>query len=154
PDSLIYLSPPDKDYKDDKAIILVDGVLGDKNLRSGKWIAFTKNKMEALMAFDNDIPVSKVSISSLVDMRSYLMPPVFIEVWGGDDPKQLKLLKRVAPNQPAKYDVPYQKLYEVKFTSATVRYVKIIATPVSKLPAWHDGKGKPAWFFTDEIFVN
>jgi hypothetical protein len=26
--------------------------------------------------------------------------------------------------------------------------------PVSKLPAWHPGKGDKGWVFTDEVFVN
>jgi hypothetical protein len=66
----------------------------------------------------------------------------------------MKLLDRMTPEQPHKQKPAYQKVYELHFKPARVRYLKIIAIPVSKLPSWHPGKGKPGWFFSDEIFVN
>jgi hypothetical protein len=32
--------------------------------------------------------------------------------------------------------------------------LKVVATPVDKLPDWHAGKGKNGWIMTDEIFIN
>jgi uncharacterized membrane protein len=154
PDSLIHLLPPDKQYKDDKGRILIDLVKGDKNFGSGKWVAFTLNPMEALLVFNQSSVISDVTVSSLVDIGSYLMPPLSLEVWGGDDPKNLKLLNRITPEQPVKVIPSYQKAYDLKFKPVTVRYLKIIANPVKKLPKWHPGKGKPGWFFTDELIVN
>ena len=34
------------------------------------------------------------------------------------------------------------------------RYYKVEVANVKKLPGWHDGKGKPAWVFVDEVFLN
>jgi uncharacterized membrane protein len=166
PGSLTHVLPPDPAYKDEKAKTLIDGVKGDKNFRSGKWVAVRSNSMEALLSFDQPSVISVVTVSSLVDIGSYLMPPLSVEVWGGDDPKQLKLLKRIIPAQPAKPPRPskpgqpatiqpaYLKLYDLAFKPVTVRYLKIIANPVAKLPKWHSGKGQRGWFFTDEIIVN
>jgi uncharacterized membrane protein len=154
PDSLIHLLPPDAEYKDDKSKTLIDLVKGDKNFRSGKWVAFKMNGMEALLVFNQPAAISGVTISSLVDIGSYLMPPLSLEVWGGNDPKQLKLLKRITPPQPAKMQPAYLKAYDLKFKTITARYLKLIANPVPKLPKWHPGKGQKGWFFTDEIIVN
>jgi uncharacterized membrane protein len=154
PDSLIHLLPPDAEYKDDKSKTLIDLVKGDKNFRSGKWVAFKMNGMEALLVFNQPAAISAVTISSLVDIGSYLMPPLSLEVWGGDDPKQLKLLKRITPPQPTKMQPAYLKAYDLKFKTITARYLKLIANPVPKLPKWHPGKGQKGWFFTDEIIVN
>jgi len=154
PDSLIHLSPPDAEYKDDKAKTLIDLVKGDKNFHSGKWVAFKMNRMEAILIFDQPAAISGLTVSSLIDIGSYLMPPVSLEVWGGDDPKQLKLLKRITPSQPAKMQPAYLKAYDLKFETITARYLKLIVNPVSKLPKWHPAKGQKGWFFTDEIIVN
>jgi hypothetical protein len=154
PDSLIHLLPPDKDYRDDKGKTLIDLAKGDSNFRSGKWVGFRINKMEAMLVFDQPSVISGVTVSSLIDIGSFLMPPLSLEVWGGDDPKQLKLLNRIIPRQPSKMRPYYQKAYGLKFKTVTARYFKIIATPVSKLPKWHPGKGQKGWFFTDEIIVN
>jgi hypothetical protein len=154
PDSLIHLLPPDEQYKDAKNKTLIDLVKGDNNFRSGKWVAFRQNRMEALLVFNQPSVISSVTISALIDIGSYLMPPLSVEVWGGDNPKQLKLLNRITPEQPTMVKSSYQKGYETKFNPVTVRYLKIIANPVSKLPAWHPGKGDKGWIFADEIFVN
>ena len=90
----------------------------------------------------------------MVDIGSYLMPPLSLEVWGGNDPGQLKLLNRIVPEQPFKQVPSYLKMYELKFKPITLRYLRIIANPVIKLPKWHPGKGQRGWFFTDEIIVN
>ncbi len=154
PDSVIHLMPPDEQYKDAKNKTLIDLAKGDNNFRSGKWVAFRQNRMEALLVFSQPSAVSSVTISTLVDIGAFLMPPQSIEVWGGKNPKQLKLLNRITPEQPTMVKASYQKGYEVRFNPATVKYIKVIANPVSKLPPWHPGKGDKAWIFTDEIFIN
>lgn len=154
PDSVIHLLPPDEQYKDAKNKTLIDLVKGDNNFRSGKWVAFRQNKMEALLVFNQPMEISSITMSTLVDIGGYIMPPLSIEVWGGDDPKKLKLLGRISPEQPTMVKPSYHKGYEVTFTSATVKYIKVIATPVLKLPKWHPGKGDKGWIFTDEVFVN
>ena len=154
PDSLIHLLPPDKEYPDAKNKTLIDLVKGDNNFRSGKWVAFRQNKMEDLLVFNQPVTISSVTMSTLIDIGAYLMPPLSIEVWGGDDPKKLKLLNRISPEQPAKMKEAYQKGYEIKFNPVSVKYIKAVAAPVSKLPSWHPGKGDKGWLFADEIFVN
>jgi len=151
---LIHLLPPDKQYRDEKGRTLIDGVKGDNNFRSGKWVGFRNNKMETLMVFNQPSVISTVSASTLVDIGSYLMPPSSLEVWGGNDSQHLKLLGVVKPQQPGKIKPSYQTVYEIKIKPVSLKYLKLIVTPVSKLPNWHPGKGNPAWFFTDEILVN
>jgi uncharacterized membrane protein len=154
PDSVIHLLPPDEQYKDAKNKTLIDLVKGDNNFRSGKWVAFRQNKMEALLIFNQPSEISSITMSSLVDIGGYIMPPQSVEVWGGDDPKKLKLLGRIIPEQPTMVKSSYPKGFEVKFKPATVKYIKVVSVPVAKLPKWHPGKGDKGWIFTDEIFVN
>jgi len=166
PDSLIHLLPPDNYYKDEKGKTLIDGVKGDLILGSGKWIGFRNNSMEALMIFHDASVVSNVSVSSIVDTAGYVMPPLSLELWGGNDSAHLKLLSRIAPVQPPKPPKPskpgeplksqpaYLKLYDLSFKPTAVRYLKLVANPVIKLPSWHSGKGQKGWFFVDELIVN
>ncbi len=39
-------------------------------------------------------------------------------------------------------------------SDASIKYIKIIGTTVSKLPKWHTGKGDMGYIFVDEILVN
>ena len=82
PDSLIHLLPPDNAYKDEKGKTLIDLVKGDKNFRNGKWVGFRNNSMEALLVFNQPLSISIVSVSSLIDIGSYLMPPLSLGSMG------------------------------------------------------------------------
>ena len=110
--------------------------------------------MEMILSYKEPVKVSSVTLSSLVDIGGYLMPPVSIEVWGGISVKQMKLLGKIIPEQPKMQMPAYQTAYDCTFTATAVKYIKVIAVPVAKLPLWHAGKGQKGWVFFEEIFVN
>jgi uncharacterized membrane protein len=154
-DSVINLLPADEQYKGDGPKTLNDLVKGEtSNFKSGKWLGFRKNKMESLFLFVSPTSVKSVTLSTLVDIGGYIMPPVRVEVWGGVDAGKLKLLGHVTPQQPTMVQPAFLKPFELNFKPVTVKYVKIVAMPVSKLPAWHPGKGDKGWVFVDEVFIN
>jgi hypothetical protein len=153
-DSAIWTLPPDPSYKGSGAKTLTDLVKGDNNFRSGKWLGYKESKMEILLLFNKPAEVSSVTLSSLVDIGSYIMPAKNVKVFGGRDKNHLHLLGEVNPEQPVKMVPVYQKGIDIKFKPETITVLKVVALPVSSLPAWHQGKGQKAWVFADEIFVN
>ena len=154
-DSIINLLPPEEQYKGDGAKTLTDLIKGEaSNFKSGKWLGFRKNKMESMLFFAAPATISSVTLSTLIDIGGYIMPPVSIELWGGNDAGHLKHLSRITPQQPVKVQPAYLKAFELTFSPVTVKYLKIVVIPVSKLPVWHPGKGDKGWVFTDEVFVN
>jgi uncharacterized membrane protein len=154
PDTLIYLTKANEKYKDDEGKVLIDRQKGEADFRFGGWVGYRETRMECLLQFSTPIPAQSVTLSTLVDAGGYIMPAQRIEVWGGDDIKNMKLLGRVIPAQPAKMRSSAMKGLECKFNTATVKFLKIIGTPVAKLPAWHPGKGDKGWLFVDEVLVN
>ena len=154
PDSVTYITQPDVKYPDPKQKLLIDGESGGLNFGLGNWVAFRQNKMECLLSFSKSVAIQSIGLSSLVDVGAYIMPPASLELWGGDDPKQLKLLGRMNPQQPGKPVPSFTTSFECKFKPVEVKYVRIVATPVAHLPKWHQGKGDKAWIFVDEILVN
>ena len=154
-DTIQSLLPLDSTYKGTTgATTLINGENGDFDFRSGKWLGFRKSKMEMVLSYKEPVKVSSVTLSSLVDIGGFLMPPVSIEVWGGINVKQMKLLGKITPAQPKMQIPAYQTAYDCTFTATTVKYIKVMAVPVAKLPLWHAGKGQKGWIFFDEIFVN
>ncbi|CAN5395725.1 chitobiase/beta-hexosaminidase C-terminal domain-containing protein [soil metagenome] len=153
-DSAILVTPADKSYKGNGGLTLTDLKKGELNFRSDKWLGYKENRMEVLLMYKTPINVNSISLSGLVDIGSYIMPPASIEVYGGADKNHLKLLGKIAPAQPGKPAMPYLKGYEIKCISSTVNCIKLVAIPLAKLPLWHPGKGDKAWVFADEIFVN
>ena len=154
PDTVVYITAPDKQYADEKGKLLMNREKGEADFRFGGWVAYRQNRMECLLGFNEAVPVKQVTISSLVDMGSYIMPAQSIEIWGGNDPKDLRRLGKLVPEQPKSMKSSYSKGLDCRISPATVKYIKIVATPVAKLPSWHPGKGDKAWIFVDEVLVN
>ncbi len=154
-DSIRTITPLDSVYKGSAgAKTLIDGEKGDGNLRGGKWLGFRRNKMEIVLHYPAPVLVSSVTLSSYVDIGSYIMPPVFVEVWGGSTEKNMVRLSRITPPQPDSIRPSSMRGFDCNFKPAPVRFLKVIAMPVDKLPKWHPAKGQKGWIFTDEIFVN
>jgi hypothetical protein len=153
-DSVIYLTKPNAQYRDPKGKLLIDREKGETNYQVGNWVAFRENRMECLLLFSKPVTIQSVGLNSLVDVGAYIMPAASIQVWGGDDPDRLKLLGQIRPPQPAKQVPSFIRNFECTFKPVSVKYVKVIAIPVEKLPSWHSGKGQKAWVFTDEVLVN
>ena len=153
-DSIQSLLPLDSIYKGSGVKTLINGELGEMDFKSGKWLGFRTKKMEILLAYNNAVKVSGITLSALVDIEAYLMPPFNIEVWGGSDKNKMVKLGKIVPEQPKQIKPAYQTSYDCYFTARPVKFIKIVAVPIPKLPLWHPGKGQKAWVFFDEIFVN
>ncbi|HTM98358.1 MAG TPA: FN3 associated domain-containing protein [Pedobacter sp.] len=153
PDTAVFIIPPEPGYSG-KSKMLNDFVVGSTNFRLGNWLAWRFTKMDVLMKFGKPVLVQNITLSSLVDVASYIMPPKDIEIWGGNDEKQLKLLGHVSPEQPTMVKAPFLTAFECKFSPTTVKFIRVKVTPVFSLPSWHPGKGDKAWVFFDEVMVN
>ncbi|WP_121355655.1 DUF2231 domain-containing protein [Flavisolibacter nicotianae] len=154
PDSVQLVNAPNPQYKGEGAATLMDARKGDQNFRSGKWIGFQDKPLAAILYLNHPVPLSSVTISALIDIGSSIMPPRLIEVWGGEDSLHLHLLKRFVPQQPVAEKPGSLQAFTVSFPPAMLEVVKVVVTPVEKLPAWHRSKGQRGWVFSDEIFLN
>ena len=170
PDSVVLITATDKRYKGNGGKTLVDIEKGDiNNFGNGKWLGYRENPMEALMVFGNPVEARNVTISALKNVGGYVMPPASVEIWGGIDEKNLKLLGRIIPKQPTKEsqkkkDKESEKeentdntdnlIIACNFQPVEVKFIKLLVKPVAKLPDWHPGKKEKGWIFVDEVFVN
>ena len=154
PDSIVMLKPLDSNYKGTGPRTLIDLDKGDLNFASGKWLGFRRNEMECLLLFSKPISAREVTLSAMINTGASIMPPARIEVWGGSGPQQLRLLGRLTPDTAKPSTPPGLPGYDIGFQPLKLRCLKIVVTPVSKLPDWQIEKGKKGWAFLDEIFVN
>ncbi|HXB10074.1 MAG TPA: c-type cytochrome domain-containing protein, partial [Puia sp.] len=85
PDSILLLKPVDSNYMKFRPGVLIDLDKGDLNFGSGKWLGFRKKGLECLLFFRTPVRVEDITLSSIVDVNSFIMPPVKVEVWGGKE---------------------------------------------------------------------
>jgi uncharacterized membrane protein len=154
PDSISFISQPDENYKGDGAKALINKEFGGADFGNGRWIAARK-PLEVLMLFKKPVNVQSVTISTRRNTGSHIFLPAAVEVWGGADAQHLKLLSNIKTAIPQKSDQNIIISIDCKLKAATsVACIKLVAKNVSSIPAWHDARGKPAWVFMDEVFVN
>lgn len=146
--------PVNKQYMFEGAPTLVDGLKGNGNYKTGRWIAFFKNDMDMTIDLQQPTEISSVAISTCVEKGDWVFDARGFSVEVSEDGKTFT--KVASETYPAMKETDKNGIYEhqLTFTPVTTQYLKVIALSESKIPAWHGGKGNPAFLFVDEITVN
>ncbi len=154
-DSVQLITKPDVKYPAQQDKTLADGVKSDNSQSSGKWLGYRDQDLQAYILFRKPVTAQNVTLSMLRNVGGFIFPPTKIEVWGGKDKSNMKLLKILNPTMLDEKTGNVENLvFEADFQSQELSCIKIIAKPLAKLPLWHPGKGQRAWIFMDEVFVN
>ena len=150
---ITMLQPINKQYEFNGAVTLVDGLAGNNNYKTGRWIAFYKNKMEAVIDLKESLEITSAGVRTCVQKGDWVFDITSLCVMVSEDNKEFKLV--AAENYPPmkQNDPDGVHVHKLTFDPVKARYVKVIATPESKLPAWHGGSGNEAFFFVDEIII-
>jgi hypothetical protein len=153
-DSVVLLSTPNPQYKGRGAATLHDNAKGDEvNFRSPTWIGYRESPFEAMVQVKEDVEVSKLVLSYLNDMGAYIMPPVYVEVYGIRAGQEWTLLNKKQLPVPTGYENKAIELVGIDIPKQQYEWIKVVAQNVTKLPKWHNGAGDLGWVFVDELFV-
>ena len=151
---ITLLQPINKQYEFTGATVLVDGMTGNHNYKTGRWIAFYKNDLEAVIDLKEPTEISSLVLHTCVEKGDWVFDARAIKVFVSDDNKTFKEV--ASETYPAMKETDPNKIYthELKFTPVKARYVKVFAQPEHSIPSWHGGKGNPGFLFVDELILN
>ena len=151
---ITMLQPINPQYAFEGACVLNDGLKGNFNYKTGRWIAFYKNDLEAIIDMKEPTEFSSVAISTLVEKGDWVFGARRFAVSVSEDGKKFKEI--AAENYPAMTLDDANKIYDhtLTFEPVKAQYIKVFVQPEHKLPDWHGGKGLPSFIFIDEISVN
>jgi uncharacterized membrane protein len=156
PDSVYFLKAPFENYRGNNVYTFFDGELGGRDMyryNKNKWVGFKGGNMEMMMLYDQPQPVSSVTLHALVAVGSHVFPPASIQIWGGTDKDNLTLLSTVKPALPTPNTDTTNNITS-SFSPRAVSYLKIVATPVIKLPVWADKDRGLSMMLVDEMLIN
>src|SRR5690606_9582939 len=129
---------------------------GGKNHADGKWQGYYRSPLAAVLHVNEATAIDTLTLSV---MQNYVgityMPafaPEYIEVWGGSDNNEEKLLAKVLPVPDKLEQLVSPRLIHCPI-NAEVSYLKLIAQPYRKIPEGYPGVGAEAWMFVDEIVL-
>ena len=146
--------PVNNQYKFKGESTLVDGLKGNGNYKTGRWIAFFKNDMDVTIDLQQSTEISRVALSTCVEKGDWVFDARGLTVEVSADGKNFT--KVASESYPAMKEDDKNGVYhhELTFDPVQARYVRVIAPTEQSMPAWHGGKGSPAFLFVDEIEIN
>ncbi len=156
PDTIYFVTNPDKKYPGTGAKTLTDYELGEQNFSNGKWLAYRDTTMKFVIGFKQARPLQEAHFNAFVDNGSYIFPILSIMIEGSNDGKQFKKLNEAKfPSLKETEVVRENKSFSCSIPAgAAYKYYRFTLLNLKKLPKWHPGKGTPAWIFVDELFLN
>ncbi len=151
---ITMLQPINKQYEYAGAGTLVDGLRGNGNYKTGRWIAFWKNDMEAVIDLGDSTEISRAQIETCVVKGDWVFDARYFGVAVSDDGKTFRTVAEAEYPVMANSDRDGVYIHELLFEPTVTRFVKITAKPEHAMPTWHPGKNSPAFLFVDEIYLN
>ncbi len=157
-DPVTLLSKPDAPYDKHADSVLIDEYIGNPaNYREG-WVGYFGKPMELRL---ETLPLNgdslTVTLSFAHHPSQWVFMPQKVTVSYSKNGKKYSQPEEVAlPFDPAlkENDQPRVCILRHKIPSRGVKFIRIEAKPVEKLPLWHAAAGEKAWIMTDEIKIS
>jgi len=147
--------PANKQYEYKGVITLVDGLKGDGNFKSGRWIAFLGNDMDVTIDLGQPTEFSSVAFSTCVEKGDWVFDARGAKVEVSDDGKNFKQVLK--EDYPSMKEADANGVYEhsLRLTKPVkAQYVRLVVQPENSIPAWHGAKGNKGFLFVDEITID
>jgi hexosaminidase len=152
---IFLYQPIDKKYFYQGAQTLVDGLSGDGNYASGRWVGFCGDDMVAVVDLGVPTQISSSAITACVQKGAWAFDArgFFVEI-SDDGFNFTKIASDLySPMKPTDPDGCI--VHKLSFPSVMSRYIKLTVLSEHSLPSWHIGaSGMPGYLFVDEIVVN
>lgn len=147
------LEPPAKGYTYDGAPMLVDGLKGTHNYKTGRWLGFAGKDLVAVIDMQQPTEISTAEIGTCVVTGDWIFGAASFNIEVSDDGETFRPVVSATYAQP---NIHIDQNFEQRLSFAPVkaRYFKVTVESVKSMPAWHSGAGRSAYLFVDEIQLN
>ncbi len=133
--------------------ILVDGIRGTQNFRSGDWGGWKRDPFDVTIDMGGEESYSKVTLGAVVIKYDDIFNPADVVVYTSDNGTDFTEVGK-AEFATEGEDVPNGlKEYSVTFPETSAKYLRVVSHPVASMPEWHARKGHGGFIFFDEVVV-
>ena len=145
--------PVNKQYQYNGVTTLTDGLKGNGNYKTGRWIAFYRNDMDVTIDLQQSTEISSVAFTTCVEKGDWIFDARGFTVEVSDDGDDFTEV--ASEEYPAMQESDRNGLYEHKltFTPVQARYVRVLVPSEKSIPQWHGGKGNSGFLFVDEVTI-
>jgi hypothetical protein len=98
--------------------------------------------------------IEKVNLTFLQDIRSWIWAPKNVSIYGSLDNKVFEFIETVSTKISDRDENVQVVEMAIPLKNNSVKYVKVVAENLPKIPDWHLGAGNKAHIFVSEVEMN
>lgn len=160
PDRVVLLEKPHYLYAARNEISFFDmesGGTENGNHADGRWQGYFQSPLSVALYFNEPANIDTLALSVMQNYAGINMMTVYapesIEIWGGADSANARLLTRLLPSLDKLENLARRRLIYCPVKAANLGYLKVTAQPYLKIPGGFPGAGGSAWMYVDEIIL-
>jgi len=142
------VSEPNPKYADEGSKTLFNGQFGNMSYTKN-YLGYDIGPVEIMFQPDINQFITTIHISYLTHQGAWIFGPSKISVYDENN----KLLIQKNFDDSTQKQTSNHAITTLTVPKTTYNQLKLVIEPVSSIPEWHDGRGLPAWFFVDEVWV-
>lgn len=147
------LQPTQEAYTFKGAQTLTDGIIGTGNYRTGRWLGFCHNDLEAVIDLKKPTKISEVAFNCCIFQCDGVVDARGVEVMTSNDGVNFKQLAKEDYPEILKSEEFGVKNHKISFASTTTRFVKVKILSERRLPNWYPVQNATGFLFVDEIAI-
>ena len=134
---------------------LIDGVFGGLDYRTGDWQGFYGKDVIAEISFQQMKKFSKLGVSCIKDIKSWIFFPKEILIFGSIDGDKYEKISKIVIKKSKEGDEnsEVRKFIAKNEKNKAFKHYRFIISNPGKCPDWHLGAGNDTWLFLDEIIL-
>ena len=155
--SATFENKPNTPYNYNQETILFDAVRGEITDLSQGWLGFSGNDMSVVLQLSKPIDLQDVELHFAHVPDAWAFAPTQVMVYVSEDGENFSqaIPAKIKYNPGEKdMDMPQLQTVRIDVDRQNVRYVRVVAKNLGRIPVWHKAKGLRPWIMVDEIQLN
>lgn len=147
---------PNTPYNKNAVKALFDGEIGDVNDLSRGWLGFSGHDVQVDLELSKCINIKGVTLRFAHVPDAWVFAPSQVMVAVSKDGKEYSDYVPATVNYDAaaaEMNTTQLQVIHIPVSRADVRFVRLLAKPISRIPQWHRAKGLKPWTMMDEVVI-
>lgn len=156
-ESASFVNKPNTPYNYNQESILFDGERGEITELSRGWLGFSGNDLNVLFQLSKAIELQQVEVSFAHVPDAWAFAPNAVQVYVSADGENfspaINAKLNYAPEEQSMNSPQLVKI-TVEVNQPDVKFVRLVAKNMGRIPAWHKARGLKPWIMVDEVQLN
>lgn len=151
-----FAHKPNTPYNKNASKALFDGELGDANDLSRGWLGFSGHDVQIDMELGKPITMDAVTLRFAHVPDAWVFAPEQVMVAVSSDGKEYTDFVPATISYDAaseSMNTTQLQIITIPMAHENVRFVRIVAKPIGRIPQWHRAKGLKPWIMIDEVAI-